>query len=358
MIRVAASSGPGRGAAAMWRLGSRLRGVALAGLAAAGLLAAAPSPEPSVGFAQALAPAQGGAPAIPLAIWWPSTAPATEQPLGLFRQMVAAGGAVAGSRLPLVLISHGSGGTSDGHYDTALALARAGFVVAALQHPGDNFRDQSRAAHLEDRPRDLVRALDWMLGAWPEHARLDPGRVGAFGFSAGGFTVLAAAGGKPDLSRFRPHCAAHASFYDCRLVARSPGAATPTGGARDGRLRALVVAAPAAGFTFAGGLGGVTQPVQLWRADEDGALPAPYYADAVRAALPRPPEFHGVPGADHWDFLAPCTPALATAAPAICGERYAFDRTAFHRAFNAEAVRFLTAALAQPARTTRSTPSP
>ncbi|WP_447406494.1 hypothetical protein, partial [Clostridium perfringens] len=73
----------------------------------------------------------------------------------------------------------------------------------------------------------------------------------------------------------------------------------------DPRIKAIVVAAPAIGFTFdRAGLEKVRIPVQLWRADNDQILPAPFYADAVRAALPIRPDFHAVSGAGHFDFLA------------------------------------------------------
>ncbi len=86
---------------------------------------------------------------------------------------------------------------------------------------------------------------------------VDAARIGAFGFSTGGFTVLAAAGGVPDLSLIGPHCAANPGLDACRLLATArpgrpgPGEAGPPAFVRDGRLRALVVAAPALGFTFA-----------------------------------------------------------------------------------------------------------
>lgn len=38
----------------------------------------------------------------------------------------------------LVLIAHGSRGSYIGHRDTAMHLARNGFIVAAVLHPGDN----------------------------------------------------------------------------------------------------------------------------------------------------------------------------------------------------------------------------
>ena len=279
---------------------------------------------------------------------------ASDVPLGLFRQTVARDGALTGRSLPLIVISHGTGGSKDGHYDTALALANAGFVVAALEHTGDNYRDQSRATDLANRPRELHLLIDYMLAVWPGHAALDAKRVGAFGFSAGGFTVLTAAGGTPELLLLAPHCRDHPLFFDCLLVAARPGvaAAFPTF-VRDTRIKALVVAAPALGFTFAKGLSKVTQPVQLWRADDDQVLPAPFYADVVHRALPIPPEFHGEPRADHYDFLAPCSEALAKAVPGICKSRPGFDRAAFHTKFNAAIVSFFARHLGRKQATER-----
>jgi predicted dienelactone hydrolase len=284
-----------------------------------------------------------------LDIWYPTSGDTHVQPLGLFEQDIAQNGPVLGSNLVLVVISHRNGGTKDEHYDTALALARSGFVVAALEHTGDNHRDHSRATDLGNRTLELHLLIDFMLSKWNEHSAIDAQRIGAFGFSSGGFTVLAAAGGKPDLSLFRAHCAAHPKFYDCSLLAEHPAPASPSAGTNSGagptitydvRIKALVVAAPALGFTFANGLAAVTQPVQLWRADEDQVLPAPDYADVVRAALPTPPEFHTVKGAGHFDFFAPCTAALAKVAASICTSQPGFDRVAFHNNFDDEVVRF------------------
>jgi predicted dienelactone hydrolase len=86
-------------------------------------------------------------------------------------------------------------------------------------------------------------------------------------------------------------------------------------------------------------------PVQLWRAGDDHILPSPDYAEAVRDALPRKPEYHVVPGAGHFDFLAPCSEALARVAPDICSDDGGFDRAAFHRSFDREVVRFFSTTL-------------
>lgn len=255
----------------------------------------------------------------------------------------------AGPR-PLIVISHGNGGDFRSHHDTAAALAKAGFVVAALTHTGDNWRDQSRATDLIGRTRQLSVLIDYMTRDWSARAGIDADRIGAFGFSAGGFTVLAAAGGDPDLSRLTDHCHANPGFYDCRLIGQHVGTLKDGAAAphlpHDARLKALVVAAPALGFTFTKeGLSKLTQPIQLWQAGADQVLPAPYYVEPIRDALPTPPEYRHVEGAAHFDFLPPCSPQLAAAAPMICTPTPGFERAAFHETLNREVISFFKAHL-------------
>src|SRR6185295_13767844 len=97
-------------------------------------------------------------------------------PLGPHVQTVAIAGAPAGDRLPLVLILHGVQGSFENRSLTALALAEAGFVVAAVS--------QGQDMRLVERPRHVRRVLDHMLADWTHHARLDPARVGLFVFIA------------------------------------------------------------------------------------------------------------------------------------------------------------------------------
>lgn len=308
---------------------------ALAALALQTQPLAAPSPQMTTPAAAATAQTvdftrlgvpDGAGPAIEVGVWTPASQ--------------------GGAPLPLIVISHGNGGDFRSHEATARALAGAGFAVAALTHTGDNWRDRSQATDMAQRPRQIHVVLDYLTNQWEGRNSIDPDRIGAFGFSSGGFSVLTAAGGEPDLGRMGDHCRAHPDFYDCRLVSAQPVPArsAPARGqdwVHDGRIKAVVVAAPALGFTFTReGLAGVTQPVQLWRAERDHILPSPFYAEPVRDALPRPPEYREVPGADHFDFLPPCSPQLAAAAPAICVATPDFDRAAFQNDFNREIVGF------------------
>ncbi|PQV49359.1 putative dienelactone hydrolase [Paraburkholderia sp. BL21I4N1] len=304
-----------------------------------------------VGFEE-LKIANGAQPPLTAGVWYPSDATATPHALGNATQTVAPDAPVAGRRLPLVVISHGGGGWYGSHYDTALALAHAGFVVAAVSHVGDTFDDQSRVLEPWRRPAQLHRVVDYMLADWRWHERLDASRVGAFGFSNGGFTVLVAAGGNPRLSEIAPYCEAHPEHDLCSALKQagvdlhSLPVAPADAWVHDPRIKAIVVAAPAFGFTFGrAGLSNVRVPIQLWRAADDRHQPDPFYEEAVRAALPQPPEYHVVAHAGHYDFLPPCDTQLSRMRPEICTSLAGFDRSAFHEQFNADVVRFFHATL-------------
>ncbi len=293
-----------------------------------------------------------GNPPLQVGIWYPSAAPTHPEKLALDTQTVAPGKPVTGAKLPLIMMSHGQGGSFSNHYDTAIALADAGFVAAALTHTGDNLHDQSRVIMIQDRSRQLRVVTDWMLHDWPAHGQVDASRIGVFGFSAGGFTALVAAGATPDLRLLGPHCAAYPTEFTCALITRNHGDASKppaipaSAWVHDPRIKVAVVAAPALGFTFGrAGLAGVHVPVQLWRAELDRILPQPFYAQAVRDSLPSPPDYHVVAGGDHLDFLSTCDARKAAIVPVICTSPPGFNRAAFHVQFDTAVVAFFKSVL-------------
>jgi predicted dienelactone hydrolase len=205
------------------------------------------------------------------------------------------------------VISHGNGGGPASHADLALALANAGYIVVAPMHVGDNYADQSgvgSASWLSGRTQEVRATLDYMLNHWQGHDRINPARIGAFGFSAGGFTILTAVGAQPDLSIVAKHCADSPEFV-CDLLrsVNSPFLSLdmPTMGdafSPDLRIKAAVVAAPGLGFTMApNGLDNVLVPIQLWGADNDTNVPFATNTKPVLEALGSKAEFHSVAGA-------------------------------------------------------------
>lgn len=296
----------------------------------------------AAGYERLEIPASGNESPIQLMVWSPCAKPPVAEQLGPYAVRGVRNCAVSGGSLPLVVISHGQGGSLLGHHDTAEALADAGFVVAALNHPGDTFGDDALAQRLhifETRPRDASRVITFMLERWPSRQHLDGRSVGVFGFSRGGYTALALAGAVPSLPASAARlCGGWLSFTMplCRQIKGGDARLAPRA---DPRVRAAVVVDPLNLFDAAG-LQPVSVPVQLWASEQGGDGVALAHIEAIRSALPRAPEYHVAKGAGHFAYLAPCPPAFRESAPALCEDPEGFDRTAWHQTMNAAIVRF------------------
>lgn len=296
----------------------------------------------AAGIQNITVPAQGDQPELSAVVWTPCAQAGGTLTVGSFELAGRKNCPLAGQNLPLVLISHGDSGSSIGHHDTAAALADAGFVVAAVLHPGNNYADHSRQSDLtifDSRPRDISRLLDYLHQQWPQQQQLDKERSGVLGFSRGGYTALALIGAVPDKtasnSRF---CAPWWSFMlsHCRQLMDETLQLRPQS---DGRFKAAVVLDPLNLFGN-NSYDKVQVPVQLWASELGGDSVELAHIEAIKAGLPQSPDYHVAKGAGHFVFLSPCPPALAAEAEQICTDPAGINRAAFHRQLNSHVVRF------------------
>jgi predicted dienelactone hydrolase len=238
---------------------------------------------------------------VPTLVWYPTPAASAPQAMGPFRFAAALGAPPSPGRFPLVVISHGTGGSELGHAWLAEGLVRAGFVVASLRHPRDNWEDRSavrRPDYFVRRPAQAARIVDALLAdpAWAE--RIDAGRIAVVGHSAGGHVALALAGGEPSVERVLAHCSPDGAGLRedaamCALGGRRdavapplPPPATAPARARDTRFRAAVALAPL-GIAFPPeSLAKVDVPVMIEVAVRDEVLNPRYHGDAACAAIP------------------------------------------------------------------------
>lgn len=288
----------------------------------------------------------GGA-AIQTFLWYPTPTSVSAVKMGPFDVEAALNGEPETGAHPLVVISHGTGGSSLDHRDTAIYLAERGFVVATLTHPGDNFQDNSgygKEVQLFGRPRHVKAVLDALLAHAAFGKIIDAARMGIAGMSAGGYAALVLAGGKPDFSRFAVYCRDHSEDpWVCKREPRLTAAPvisdwTPV---QDARIKSAVLMAPALGFAFdRDGLAGVQMPLRLYRPEADEVVRYPNDAEHLKQMLPRTPEYVVLPGSGHYVFLAPCPPALARQAREICVDPPGVDRAALHARLNAEIEEF------------------
>ena len=305
----------------------------------AAALSALTAPSFAAGFRFIDVPADAERPAITGGLWYPCAEPPGTLQLDPFVLPVTKDCPLSGKH-PLVVVSHGRGGGFLGHHGTAEAFADAGFIVAAINHPGDTFSDKSRINELSvyvSRPADIKRLVDYMLGSSPAAPFIDPARIGFFGFSRGGYTGLAVIGANADWANATAWCGDSQRGF-CPQVRNREFPAGPI--PHDPRIKAAVVADPLAIFFTAEALASIGTPVQLWASELGGDGVSLRDVAPLDMNLPARHEFHVVRNAGHFAFVL-CPPDLAQANPEVCTDRSGFDRVAFHEEFNAAAVKFL-----------------
>ncbi len=308
----------------------------------------------AAGFGYIDVPADKDGPALRGAVWTPCDAPAGEIKLGLYVVPAKLDCPIAGAQLPLVVLSHGYGGSMLGHHDTAETLANAGFVVAAINHSSDNYQirggPNDKISALATRTTDIQRLIDYMLRQWPAHATLAADKIGFYGFSRGGYTGLVLVGARPDFERLPPlpssPCATAPASPACGQMRQRFQELLASPLAHDTRIRAAVIADPLSTVFDAEGLKNVTIPIQLWASAYGGDGVTPESVAAVRRNLPKAPDWQVAENAAHFGFLAPCSPAQLEANSEICRDGPGFDRVAFHADFNAKVLAFFRQHLA------------
>jgi predicted dienelactone hydrolase len=303
------------------------------------------TPAAAAGLKFLTVPADASGPAITVAVWYPSAEKPSPVTFGPFTAFAAQEGKIDGRGLPLVVLSHGRGGSFVVHHDTAEHLADAGFVVAAPNHPGDTALDKSLFSDLSiymQRPLDVKRVIDYLTSASPLATTIDPNRIGIYGFSRGGYTALVAIGANPDFALGSPLCEGRTDKICDQIRAQEYPKEPLT---HDRRIKAAVVADPVSVFFTGEGLAGITIPVQLWASEKGGDGVEPKTVEAVNMALKAPHTFTKVEHAQHFSFLTVCPPECAEQLPVICRDPPGLDRAQFHEQFNDALTKFFRAHL-------------
>jgi predicted dienelactone hydrolase len=313
-------------------------------------------------------------PTVRVTVWYPATAGAKEEriDLGPPGKPLFTVGAVAQDAAfadakprPVILFSHGFGGTARMMAWFGAPLAAAGYVVVAVDHPGNNGLDKMTApgAILSwDRAQDLRAALDAAKADPAVGPHMDLKRLGVSGFSAGGFTSLVAAGAKVDMTRFLAFCRAHPtdgvcapqkefalSMDDAQKAMASPELAPEAARAGDDHaipgVRAAFAIAPAIVQGLPPeGLAKLKVPVAIILGDADPVAPPSTNGLVAARAIPHA-ELKVLPGVGHYDFLSTCTPAGRASVP-ICTAKVPQDPT--HQAAIDMALAFFKRTLGAP----------
>jgi predicted dienelactone hydrolase len=134
----------------------------------------------------------------------------------------------AQKRYPLIIVSHGTGGSALQMMWLGQYLAARGFIVAAVNHHGNTGAEDKYLAQgftlWWERAEDLRVAVDKLLADQVLGKHIDAKRIGAAGFSLGGSTVTSIAGGIFDLNAYDKFCASPERDATCEPQPEFPNA--------------------------------------------------------------------------------------------------------------------------------------
>ncbi len=277
-------------------------------------------------------------------VFYPASTEEGPTTIGPFVVAASKSAPIASARYPLIIVSHGSLGSMWGHHDLATFLARHGYIVVSVTHPGDNFRDPSRVGSslaVYGRAMQISAALTAALKDPVLTAHIDHEHIGFVGFSAGGTTGLILAGAKPDFKRFATYCAGR---LQDRSVCEANGHVrqeTPElEPLPDARIRSFALLAPLSVVFSPETLKAVRNPVAVFVGSGDEELSPRDNGLALAHDLGDRAELILVPKAGHFTFLAPCTTEYQRAVPALCIDPPGIDRPGVHKEINADIVNF------------------
>lgn len=291
-------------------------------------------------------------------VFYPSSGEARPVRIEGYQTRVAEEAPVAMGQFPLLVISHGNTGSPMALHDLANGLARQGFVVVAVVHPGDNNRDHSRLGTLSNlygRPLQISAAItaarnDRLLAPY-----LNDGKVGVIGYSAGGETALILSGARPDLERLRRYCEQRPTDTDaCKTHGVLIADHSELAPRADPRVGAVMLMAPLSLMFGRHALAGVQVPALIYSGDNDQLLVLEHNADALARKLPVTPDYRLLAGAGHFVFMAPCDDEQHQRMPVLCKDAEGVDRQHIHRSLRSETTAFFSQALGAPEPAERS----
>ncbi len=256
--------------------------------------------------------------------------------------------APAFERFPLIALSHGTGGSALQMAWLGTYLAARGYIVLAVNHPGNNaVTGYTTEGFVEgwERARDISTAINDVLADPRFGPKVDPGRIGAAGFSYGGYTMMELAGATTDWHRLLAWCEQQKDacnppempdlFQKFKAIQQRPDVQQALQHAgdsyRDPRIRAVFAIAPAVANAFTPeSLQKIAIPVEIVAGEADHIAPpgdnAQFFASNIKGA-----KLTMLPGGvGHYTFLDVGTEAGKKQLPQLFVDNPGVDRQAVH----------------------------
>lgn len=270
------------------------------------------------------------------------------------RQPTVRNGKLPANKLPLILVSHGTGGGRLTLEWLAQALANSGCIVAAVDHYGNTYEYKIPLEFVKpwERPLDISFALTSLLNDPEVGPLVDQQKIGATGFSFGGYTMIALAGAKLDFEQARNYykTIGHKELEipefpglvklldDSTLIAESKHVRP----AKDPRIKAFFSISPALGFGFTRDeqVADIKGALYIVGSQSDSIAPVKTNARHYHQLIPKS-KYTELPGkVGHYVMLGEAIDAVKKEAPIYFIDDPSVNRHAIHLHVDSLAVAF------------------
>jgi predicted dienelactone hydrolase len=258
---------------------------------------------------------------FPVLVHYPTYETSKPIAFGPYTMEVSPDAEIIEEQFPLIIISHGNGGSHLLYRTISTHLAKNGYIVAMLEHYGNNRNNNSlenTTENLVTRPRHVSLTIDFLLSDNWFDKSINQNKIGVIGHSMGGYTALVLAGGVPRTKE--------------GIVVEVVS---------DSRIGAIVLLAPGTGW-FLNSLDKVTIPILMFMAEHDPITPK-WNGEIVLNYVPNKSKvtFKEIENAGHFSFLSPFPATMKSANFLPSTDPEGFDREKFHSQLPIDILDFL-----------------
>lgn len=267
---------------------------------------------------------------------------------------------------PLIIMSHGTGGAALQMLWIAEELVKNGYIVAGINHHGNTTAEQKQYAPgyilWWERTQDIGVVLNKLISNTDWASHINESKIGALGFSLGGYTVLSALGGITDKSLFYDFCDSDKRDSTCddqvefpnvieefKKVQNTPQVIASVKKEHDlfriKLIKAGFIIAPAVIQAFTeDSLKEIQIPTYITGGTLDKVAPIKTNASYAASIIPNN-HYLQIQNAGHYTFLSECTNFGKKVLTGLCYDTPNADRNEIHKNVSKEALNFFDAQL-------------
>jgi predicted dienelactone hydrolase len=282
-------------------------------------------------------------------------------------ELFNAGDALWGAKListnkrPLIIMSHGTGGSALQMLWLADKLVKNGYLVVGVNHHGNTAIEEKKYAEgyklWWERSQDIAVVLDKLSSHAIWSANIDQDKIGIIGFSLGGYTAISTLGGITDKSLFTEFCQSPDKDFTCEaqlefseindeynkvkesvIVKRS--LLKEHDSFKIDAIKAAFVLAPAVAQAITkASLKQIAVPVSVVVGNIDRVAPAQTNGRRISTLIENA-EFSELDKVGHYTFLSTCTDLGINYLKDLCGDDKDTVREIIHNQVSDQAVTF------------------